>query len=441
MYLLQQTGSFEREKPPLHIVGRGENIRVGGTTEVHVMSAIARGDYPVPNAFNVVLITWADNNEDQHSFFCCFASSPEFRDVLQIPARKLFFDQRYTVYLRYALFACSAETQHRYSNTTSANSALPQLRYVAFAEKSCLLNITSFAHEIAETEKTRGGNFAVCLKTAYGELDERKLVEWFEFAKIVGVSVVQVFYHIVNEKAMTVFRYYEKTGFVVLLPVTPAILKGSPPRGFMRPRWDEQAWMDGTVICNDCLHRLSQYEFVAIMDFDELLLPSPPFNSLSEVMQDAAKKLPLAGSFFIDTYIVLLDWPEADRKSPIFFLRYLDRSVSRKLDNFGLGKSSPKVIVRPLRMAFVTTHDTIVNKSFTKARLPKRSYTFLHYRQCKKKLWGVCPDMEKVRDRAVVKFQSQWVQAINRLPLLELGCGKKYTASIAQESKEYSIET
>ena len=44
---------------PLKIVGLGQNIKVGETTEVHVMSAIRRGDYPVPGRLNVILLTWA----------------------------------------------------------------------------------------------------------------------------------------------------------------------------------------------------------------------------------------------------------------------------------------------------------------------------------------------------------------------------------------------
>ena len=86
--------------------------------------------------------------------------------------------------------------------------------------------MTVFAHEIAAPPGNVDDGFAVCLKVAYGELSPHNLVEWFEFAKLVGVTTVHVYYHIVNEAAMTVFRFYEQRGFVQLSPVTPAALKG-----------------------------------------------------------------------------------------------------------------------------------------------------------------------------------------------------------------------
>ena len=219
---------FQREIP-LKIVDRGENIKVGETTEVYVMSAIARGDYPVAGAFNVLLITWVDNARDRHSFVCCLTGSPSSRDVVQIQARKLFVDDRPKVYMRYVLFGCSLGNETYSTHVTSASPTSTRSTYVAFAEKSCDINMTTVAHKITETDNMRN-KFAVCVKVAYGELFPQKLVEWFEFAKIVGVSMVQVFYHIVSEDTMAVFRYYEKTGFVILVPITPAAKKGMTPK-------------------------------------------------------------------------------------------------------------------------------------------------------------------------------------------------------------------
>nr|KAG5712381.1 hypothetical protein BaRGS_023960 [Batillaria attramentaria] len=58
------------------------------------------------------------------------------------------------------------------------------------------------------------------------------LVEWMEMARIVGVDVVQVFYHILSKRTLDVFLYYESTGFVILSPTTPAVKKGGVYSGY-----------------------------------------------------------------------------------------------------------------------------------------------------------------------------------------------------------------
>nr|KAG5707357.1 hypothetical protein BaRGS_005324 [Batillaria attramentaria] len=357
----EQTRS-QQTCPGLKIVAPGENIQVG-ELEVHVMSAIHRQDYPLPGAFNVLLVGWAYCDSFEQSFVCCLGNRKSLDEMVQVPAKPLFMDNRLKrIPMRYALYSCTVDGS--FARESSSGLEGSRFRYVAFSETSCGANMTA-GREIASA-KEGGKKFGMCTKIAYGYLEPERLVEWFEFAKLIGVDVVQVFYHIVSERAMDVFRYYESTGFVILAPVNPAVMKGHPPRGFLRPRWEEQAWMDGTVICNDCVHRLSQYDFVAIMDFDELLLPSAPHNTLLEVAQAAAGKYPEAAAFFIETYIALLNWPASNNKSSIFFLRYLDHSVSDKLDNFGMGKSSPKLIYRPTRVIAVYTHDLTPAMNFTK---------------------------------------------------------------------------
>lgn len=198
---------------------------------MHVMSAIKRGDYPLPGRLNVILLTWTGSRkEDKHSFVCCLTSAPDSHDVIQVPAKLLLADPIKNE-IKLHLFGCSLTNQSYDATTLRARGAMSsqaELRYVAFADQSCDVRaMTSTAHELVEPPDGQN-KYAVCVGYAYGQLDPAKLVEWFEFSRIVGVSVVQVFYHIVNEEAMKVFRYYEEIGFLILAPVTPAALKGKP---------------------------------------------------------------------------------------------------------------------------------------------------------------------------------------------------------------------
>ncbi|KAK7482528.1 hypothetical protein BaRGS_00026239, partial [Batillaria attramentaria] len=248
-----------------------------------------------------LMLGWADKESSNQSFVCCLGNTVNAGNMIEAEAKLLHFDDRFPSEMHLVLSACTL------SNTSSALD----LRYVAFAEKSCDVNMTRGLDITLPKDGTN--KIGICAKMAYGDLDPELLVEWFEFAKLVGVDVVQVFYHIVSERAMDVFRYYENTGFVVLLPITLAVKKGTGLQFALENRYDSlilnslgfgssprvygtsegevprgtvvKLWMDGKVTLNDCWHRLSRYDFVVIMDFDELLLPSLPHKTLLEVFQ------------------------------------------------------------------------------------------------------------------------------------------------------------
>ncbi|KAK7497912.1 hypothetical protein BaRGS_00010783 [Batillaria attramentaria] len=237
----KKRNSLRQKDDLVRVAGQGENIQVG-ELEVHVMSAIHRHDYPLPGAFNVLLVG---------------SMSPQ-------------------VYVRTGL------RPHRF---TSPQVYVPtgRYQYVSFAEKSCDVNMT-VAREIV-VPKDGKHKVAVCIKVVYGDPDPERLVEWLEFSRLVGVDVVQMFYHSVNisQRGLDVLQYYNSTGLVSLYPLTIAFKKGQPPRGFQSEV--SQAFMDACVSLNDCVHRLYRYDFVIVMDLDELLLPSPPYNTLPELFQ------------------------------------------------------------------------------------------------------------------------------------------------------------
>ena len=90
--------------------------------------------------------------------------------------------------------------------------------------------------------------------------------------------------------------------------------------------------------------------------------PSKTGVTLGRV-QDARARNPQVAVFTANTYIVLTDWPESDPAAPISFLRRLERTVSDTLDNAGVGKSSPKIVFRPLHVLAVATHLALRSKS------------------------------------------------------------------------------
>ncbi|KAK7497910.1 hypothetical protein BaRGS_00010781, partial [Batillaria attramentaria] len=439
----------------VRVAGQGENIQVG-ELEVHVMSAIHRHDYPLPGAFNVLLVGWADRQSFKKDFYCCLATTRHAARTAQVKAELLYIDRRFRrAYMLYAFYGCSlasSSSTGRYQYVSFAKKSCDNMtvareifvpkdgkhksgstgryQYVSFAEKSCDVNMT-VAREIV-VPKDGKHKVAVCIKVVYGDPDPERLVEWLEFSRLVGVDVVQMFYHSVNisRRGLDVLQYYNSTGFVSLYPLTIAVKKGHPQRWFQAA--EPQAFMDASVPLNDCVHRLYRYDFVIVMDLDELLLPSPPYKTVAEVFQMAATKFPKAATFYIFTRIAVLDWPPTNNASSIFFLRYLDRTVSDKLDQRGTGRSSPKHVFRPTRVRHVSTHDSTLFFGYTKSFLSKDTHTFLHYRGCKV-AWSDC-DMKRVTDTAILRFESQWMQALSRLPLHRLGFSPEHVEKIRRET-------
>ena len=71
-------------------------------------------------------------------------------------------------------------------------------------------------------------------------------------------------------------------------------------------------------------------------------------------------------------------------------------------------------------------------------RLPKSSHKFLHYRWCKQALWDGC-EMERTRDLDILRFKSRWVQALSKVPLRKLMCGRQYASDITKEAKRLGL--
>lgn len=63
------------------------------------------------------------------------------------------------------------------------------------------------------TEKSIG----VCVKVAYGDLDAKRLVEWFEATRLFGVDKVFANLYMLNNLAREVFQYYEEAGLAEVM--------------------------------------------------------------------------------------------------------------------------------------------------------------------------------------------------------------------------------
>lgn len=68
-----------------------------------------------------------------------------------------------------------------------------------------------------DTPMKSESGLAVCSKISYGKLDAKRLVEWFEVQRLLGVDKVLAYTYKLNTQAMNVLEYYESIGYAEII--------------------------------------------------------------------------------------------------------------------------------------------------------------------------------------------------------------------------------
>lgn len=170
---------------------------------------------------------------------------------------------------------------------------------VSMVEKECdtATNNLRVLYNTPENDKKKG--FAVCVKGLdflYDDLSVR-LVEWIELLNILGADKI-FFYNLqVHPNISKVLSHYEREGKVHITPLT---LPGGQPNvpGFQHlylTKKTNHKRQNELIPYNDCLYKnMYLYEYITLLDIDEVIMPKGDLMSWSELMQAAlpkAKKL------------------------------------------------------------------------------------------------------------------------------------------------------
>lgn len=122
------------------------------------------------------------------------------------------------------------------------------------------------------------GQFAVCVKGLdFLQQDlSTRLVEWIELLGLLGADKIFLYELEVHPNISKVLNYYQKTGKIVLTPITlPGEQPNIPGLRHMYLKSKITSKRQNEVIpYNDCLYRnLYSYDYIALMDTDEVILP------------------------------------------------------------------------------------------------------------------------------------------------------------------------
>jgi len=111
--------------------------------------------------------------------------------------------------------------------------------------------------------KKDNSEVAICVKATFGKLERRRLVEWFEMQRLLGVSHIGVYSTpATHSDTRQTFTQYDATSLVELRTIE--YLDKGTGHGH-----DE---IVNLAAVNDCVYRhLYTHRFVAVIDFDEVL--------------------------------------------------------------------------------------------------------------------------------------------------------------------------
>lgn len=137
--------------------------------------------------------------------------------------------------------------------------------------------------------------FAVCVKGLdflYDDLSVR-LIEWIEMLNILGADKIFVYNLQVHPNISKVLNHYEQEGIVQVIPLT---LPGGQPNvpGFQHlylKKKTNHKRQNEVIPYNDCLYKnIYRYEYIALLDIDEVIMPKNGDTSWKQLMQRVIPK-------------------------------------------------------------------------------------------------------------------------------------------------------
>lgn len=268
----------------------------------------------------------------------------------------------------------------------------------------------------------QSGKMAICSKMAYGSQEPIKLIEWFEYNRLMGVDRIITMVQLINRDAYKVLKYYNKTGLLdmdIFPSPLPGIdikknanckikdrtscfkefsqeeLKDLPWRHFRRS--SPQGEHDQMVALDHCQEKLQGYAFVANVDFDEFIVQSN-LRNIKEYFNDTIlPKYQNAAGFTLNHSYFLANWGISG-DGFLQMTQYTQR-VDPRYVNY-------KNVYIPSRTASTTTHELTPKSGFRRIYLKKHHIVVHHYRTCPPvAYWKNCMNFTRYEDKKMLKIR------------------------------------
>lgn len=139
----------------------------------------------------------------------------------------------------------------------------PPPRSVTLTDGRRGLNISRVPVEVPQRPNVLE-DLAVCVSVSYYDLEPRRLVEWLEMQRILGVSRVFIYNNSVTGEANRVLAFYRDEGFVVV----------RQSFSFLHGQDEKLIHLHMSPVINDCMYRyMHSFRYFAVIDLDEVIVP------------------------------------------------------------------------------------------------------------------------------------------------------------------------
>ena len=307
---------------------------------------------------------------------------------------------------------------------TELQSEKPIGASLSLSPYDCFLRIFM---KIQYPEIRKRGSIAFCAKIAYGPLPANRLIEWLELQKFVGVDRVMIYFYNLNSAVMRVLKMYMDEGFVDLQPFD--IPQPDDPKRQVGEK-AAQPFIDEQVAVYDCVERLKGFNYVGIIDFDEIVYTGITYrHNLKPLLKYLNRRYPDASGFSFMTEIFVTDWfsgansscnsnsPETDASTKLWYPQFVNRTAPM-VDRVKNIINTERVVLDS-----VWTHNFTSLPGYRKYTISSSLGCLKHFRSCREK-WiedGKCFRLRKYRDYTVANLVRNIKNTVHQKRKMTLG--------------------
>jgi hypothetical protein len=226
--------------------------------------------------------------------------------------------------------------------------------------------------------------FGVCIPPIFGNIRKETLVEFIEMTSILGAEKFVFYDYDSTEAVRQIFRYYVKTGRVVIQPWRLPALEAHSGKKLPITKQNTTryaasgsrgTWYHGqSLAINDCLYKyMDDFEYLSFNDIDEFLIPTF-LNSWEKLMRfkyrDVHAGYCVESAFFDPT-------ARTNKGGDLVTQKFTSRTTP-------VNKSRRKCIVRPERIVEMGIHHVsrTTDEKYAAQPVDSRHALLHHYRKC-----------------------------------------------------------
>lgn len=359
--------------------------------EIYLYSAVANPDERWGNFTSITINLW-DGSQNK-KFDCCIFNKKTMDNFV---TKEAYIKNNFG----YSPFIARQYQCH-------VPKCIMNATHVGMVERGtpCSIFMTTIPVFYPSREK---GKLALCAKIAYGTLSPQRLIEWFEYHRLMGVDKVLTMVQYLNEDAYKVLLYYQKLQFGEIddfpLPL-PGKLIGFQDRGFEEYRFSlPQCSHDKQVGVYSCQEKLQGYDYVGVVDFDEYIVHDQLWSYKDILNKELMPKYSNAAGFTFNVSFFILDWGDTG-SGDLYLTKYVQRTEPR-VECF-------KNIYIPNRVSEVTTHTFTPKTRYKRYLLSEHNTVMHHYRECPNvPQWKNCMTDPRTTDLKMEKIRTEMTKRV-----------------------------